>query len=201
MATIRKNPGNPFKVATKMLKSATGRVKTAVKNTQKTSTRKTTSSSSAPVTGKSRVNTKLMDAATKNLPNVTVKAKRQPAKAVKPTYERGQSKSFNRSKGGSTYYAIPSGISRDSATFMNQLKTANPAAYQDALKFMKSQQAKSPGARFQFGPNPTSTDAIGVKAGTGTPKVSKNASMKRGQTFYDTFTPRITTLNRKKGKK
>ena len=165
MATIRKNPGNPFKVATKMLKSATGRVKTAVKNTQKTSTRKTTSSSSAPVTGKSRVNTKLMDAATKNLPNVTVKAKRQPVKTVKPKAKE----TYVLSLGGKKSLDVSNMPKMDSTTFMNKLpkgKVIRSGSSADrrigqggrsygvdtkemALTNMKALQKKYPGSRFK----------------------------------------------------
>jgi len=198
MATIRKNPGNPFKVATKMLKSATGRVKTAVKNTQKTSTRKTTSSSSAPVTGKSRVNTKLMDAATKNLPNVTVKANRQPAKAVKPTYERGQSKLFTGGRGSkSTYYASKASIPSDSLKFMQQMAATNPAAAKSFEKFMKQQQAKNPGARFNFsGSQSVEEDYRYARPG----ERPKNVPGKKGKFSY--VVPQVTTLiPKKKGKK
>jgi hypothetical protein len=168
MATIRKNPVNPFKVATKMLKSATGRVKTAVKNTQKTSTRKTTSSSSAPVTGKSRVNTKLMDAATKNLPNVTVKAKKQPVKNIKGVTVKPKAKSthglFLGGKGSRDMAKLPK---MDSTTFMNTVPKGRvdrnvPGGYkskgggsrygvdtkQMALTYMRDLQKKYPGAKF-----------------------------------------------------
>ena len=158
MATIRKNPGNPFKVATKMLKSATGRVKTAVKNTQKTSTRKTTSSSSAPVTGKSRVNTKLMDAATKNLPNVTVKAKRQPVSSKTQPTKKGVGRSTvsyvqtGNTRDAGRASALSKLPAMDSTAAMNLMKSeyrkkgfsSNP----QALYSMKKIQAKYPDARF-----------------------------------------------------
>jgi hypothetical protein len=124
---------------------------------------------------------------------------KQPVKSEKPKYERGQSKmfSYSTSKGGSTYYATPGAIKKDSAEFMNQLKTASPAAYEMAVKYMKSEQAKSPGSRFQFGATPVRVDQFAVKQGTGKPKYVSGTDKR-----FVAYNPTITTLNKKKsGKK
>ena len=89
--------------------------------------------------------------------NVTVTGKKQP---VKKTY--GESKTIHFSEVPknpkaspspykSTYYTNQKSIPTDSAKFMQQMQSTNPAAYKSAMKFMTTQQAKNPGVRFEFG--------------------------------------------------
>ncbi|MFM1781650.1 MAG: hypothetical protein RLZZ181_425 [Pseudomonadota bacterium] len=153
MATTRKNPGNPFKVAGRMMKTAVSKVKTAAKNTQKaptkktsttSSTRRTTSTSGTAYTGKSQVNKKLLDQAlTKNLPGVTVTRKKQPVKKenTKPLVVR----TINAKKGGRSIAQMEKMNAMDSTTYMNALP-ASDRSYM--LNQMKGYQRKDPSVRF-----------------------------------------------------
>lgn len=200
MARAQK-PINPFKVAGKMIKSSISKTKDVVNKVNKNT------SSNAPVTtGKSRVNTKLLDAATRNLPNVTVKAKKkvttgqgvtvtgkkQPAKK---TY--GESKTFTGGRGkASTYYASSKSIPADSAKFMQQMAATNPAAARSFEKFMKAQQAKNPGASFKFGAVKTTS------AHTSVARPGEKPTLTKGKRDYaEYYTPRVTTVLPNKKKK
>lgn len=157
----------------------------------------TTSSAGSAVTGKSQVNTKLLEGAVRNLPDTKVTGKKQP---VKPTY--GKSLTFQRGLGKtSTYYSSAKSIPSDSAKFMQQMKNVNPGAYKTAMDFMKKQQAENPGARFKFGATPVgAVESDKYKARPGEiPMTGKKT--KAGQ-YYKYSNPKISTVlpNKKKKK-
>jgi hypothetical protein len=176
MPISKKNPGNPFKVASKMLKTATGKVKTAVQKTKATgatpgvvskkdgvrtlTTTKVTGSKKAGIQSlkakrkSGEMTRQEANAKIKNLRDVGVKPK---------TKGRGMIQF-----GGRNMDYINKLPSMDSTTFMNALPkgavTRNtPGAIKNkgagsqytvntkdiALSQMKGMQKKYPGARFR----------------------------------------------------
>ncbi len=209
MPITRKGPGNPGKVASKMTKTSTGRLKNALTTLSNKMKAEQAGRDQVKKYKESLKQQKLAEQkAQKDLQlkerggkrgKMSVSKEVKVTGKSKPTYERGKSMklSYSTSKGGSTYYATPGGIKKDSAEFMNQLKTASPAAYEMAVKYMKSEQSKSPGSRFQFGSTPVIVDQYAVKKGTGRPKYVSGTDKR-----FVAYNPTITTLNKKKsGKK
>lgn len=209
MAITRKGPGNPVKVASKMTKTSTSKLKNFFTNV--------TANMKAEQAGKDQLKKYQESLRQKKLAEQKAqkdlqlkerggnKGKMSVSKEVKvtgktkPTYERGSMKQFVSSKKGkSTYYASGSQIPTDSLKFMQQMAATNPAAAKSFTKFMKSEQAKYPGARFDFKGVPNVVGDVVSSRPIVNGKIPKSTG-KKGQFQY--YVPTVTTLIPKKGKK
>jgi hypothetical protein len=164
MAIMKKGPGNPAKVASNMSNKSTSKLKNVFTNIS--------NKIKAEQAGRDQVNKYKESLRQKKLAEQKAqkdlqlkerggrRGKMSVSKEIivtgkqKPTYGESRSAaSVQQGKGkASTYYANRKSIPTDSASFMNLMKSTNPTIANQFSKFMKEQQAKNPGARFEFGP-------------------------------------------------
>jgi hypothetical protein len=208
MPITRKGPGNPGKVASKMTKTSTGKLKDVFTNISNKIKAEQAGRDQVKKYKESLKQQKLAEQkAQKDLQLKERGGKRgkmSVSKEVKvkgknkTTYERGQSKMVPTGFGASsTYYANKASIPTDSLKFMQQMAATNPGAARSFEKFMKEQQAKYPGARFTFsGRQSVSSDAYKARPG----ERPKNVPGKKG--MFEYVIPQVTTsIPKKKGKK
>ena len=133
----------------------------------------------------------------KNLRGISVTGKKQP---VKKTYGAKKDIFVGAGEGKkSTYYTSSKEIPSDSAKFMQQMQSTNPAAYRSAMNFMTKQQKANPGARFEFTSGQAASGDVSSGRPGGKPKLITVPGIKNKQASF--YVPRIKTVLPNKKKK
>lgn len=214
---MKKGPGNPAKVASNMSSKSTSKLKNVFTNVSNKIKAEQAKKDQLNKYKESLRQKKLAEQKAQKDLQLKERGGRRGKMSVskeikvtgkqKPTYGESKRLHFSEGKDGkkSTYYASAKSIPTDSAKFMQNLAAVNPAAYRSAMKFMTTQQAKNPGARFKFGGSniqATGSDIYAKRPGE-TPKLAPNQTNKNFPGLkYLYSVPQITTVlpNKKKKK-
>ena len=212
---MKKGPGNPAKVASNMSSKSTSKLKNVFTNVSNKIKAEQAGRDQVKKYKESLRQKKLAEQKAQKDLQLKERGGRRGKMSVskeikvtgkqKPVY--GESKTFHFSDAknpkSNTYYASAKSIPTDSAKFMQQMQSTNPAAYRSAMKFMTTQQAKNPGVRFNFGGVPmVSADILSARPGEKPKLVPGQTAKNKTGLKYQYSAPRIGTIlpNKKKKK-
>ena len=207
MAIMRKGPGGPGKVASKMTKTSTSKLKNVFTNVSNKIKAEKAGRDQLKKYQESLKQKKLAEQKAQKDLQLKERGGRKGKMSVAPeTIVKGkQKKTYGgykqitqhdpKDQSKSTYFASAKSIPSDSAKFMQQMKNISPQAYNAALGYMQKQQAKTPGARFEFGGvKSVSGDIVSRRPG----EKPQPVPGKKGQYQYSVPTIRTVLPNKKK---